>query len=65
MRAFITLLMLLVGHALAAVSYFFLAAPLGPPISPIYSNPRLLFAPAVERAGVIEKPGEGQPSDLA
>lgn len=52
-RAVIALLMLLVGLVVAVVSYLFLAAPLGPPASPVYSNPRLPGAPAIFILGVM------------
>lgn len=53
MRTGLTLAMVAVGFALQVVSYFFLAAPLGLPTSPVYSNPRLPFAPAVFILGVM------------
>lgn len=53
MRATITLLMVVGGFALQGLSYFLLAAPLGTPTSPAFSNPRLLFAPALFIVGVM------------
>ncbi len=53
MRAALTILMVIGGFALQAVSYFLLAAPLGTPVSPYYSNPRLPFAPAIFILGVM------------
>lgn len=53
MRAVIALLMVAAGIGLALVSFFFLVAPLGPPTSPIYSNPRVVGGPIVFLAGVI------------
>lgn len=53
MRATIALTMVVLGIVLAAVSYLFLAAPLGPPSSPIYSNPRLVGAPAIFILGIL------------
>lgn len=53
MRAAWTLLLVVVGFGLQAVSYFFLAAPLGIPSSPVYSNPRVPFAPALFILGVM------------
>ncbi|MBI4493692.1 MAG: hypothetical protein HY690_12950 [Chloroflexi bacterium] len=53
MRAVITLLMLGGGVLLAMASYFFLAAPLGQAVSPMYSNPRLPGAPALFVLGVM------------
>jgi hypothetical protein len=52
-RGLITAFMLLVGLGLAAVSYLFLAAPLGAPTSPVYSNPRLVGGPAIFILGVM------------
>lgn len=46
------LLTLVVGIALAGAG-FFLSAPWGPTSDPIYSDPRLPFAPLVFVAGVI------------
>jgi hypothetical protein len=45
--------MVITGFALQAVSYFLLAAPLGIPTSPAYSNPRVLFAPGLFILGVM------------
>ncbi len=53
MRVFLTLLMIVLGFALQALSYFYLAAPLGIPTSPAYSDPRLPFAPLLFIIGVI------------
>ena len=53
MRTPIALLMLLGGIALVVVSYFFLAAPLMLPASPVASNPRLLFAPGIFILGIM------------
>jgi steroid 5-alpha reductase family enzyme len=53
MRAFLTILMIVLGFALQAVSYFFLAAPLGIPTSPAFSEPRLPFAPLIFIVGVM------------
>lgn len=53
MRALIALLMVAVGIGLAVVSYFFLAAPLGPPIGPTYSTPRVVGGPVVFLLGII------------
>ncbi len=54
MRGVLTILMVVGGFALQAVSYFFLAAPWGlPPTSPVFSNPRLPFAPALFILGVM------------
>lgn len=52
MRATIMILMVIGGFALQALSYFLLAAPLGKPTSPAFSDPRLPFAPALFIAGV-------------
>ncbi len=53
MRRTLTLAMVIGGFALQAVSYFLLAAPLGVPVSPAYSEPRLPFAPALFILGVM------------
>lgn len=53
MRTFWTLLLVIGGFALQAVSYFFLAAPLGAPANPTYSDPRLPFAAALFVLGVM------------
>jgi hypothetical protein len=45
--------MIVLGFALQTVSYFFLAAPLGIPTSPAYSDPRLPFAPLIFIIGVM------------
>jgi uncharacterized membrane protein YedE/YeeE len=44
--------MVVLGFILSAVSYFFLAAPIGQPTSPAYSDPRLPFAPLLFIAGI-------------
>ncbi|MDR7480887.1 MAG: hypothetical protein QN183_12815 [Armatimonadota bacterium] len=41
------------GFLVQAVSYFVLAAPLGKPTSPAFSDPRVPFAPALFIAGVV------------
>lgn len=53
MRTVLTILMIIGGFALQAVSYFLLAAPLGIPTSPAFSNPRLPFAPTLFILGVM------------
>lgn len=53
MRATITFLMVVGGFALQGLSYFLLAAPLGAPTSPAFSNPRMPFAPALFIVGVM------------
>ena len=53
MRMFLTLLLVVLGFALQVVSYFILAAPLGIPSSPAYSDPRLPFAPLLFIIGVM------------
>ncbi len=47
MRRTLAVLMVIGGFALQALSYFVLAAPLGLPTSPVFSNPRLPFAPVL------------------
>ncbi|MFQ5803691.1 MAG: hypothetical protein ACE5JQ_12410 [Candidatus Methylomirabilales bacterium] len=53
MRKAITLLMIGGGFALQAVSYFFLAAPLGIPVNETFSNPRVPFAAGLFVLGVM------------
>ncbi|MFQ5419594.1 MAG: hypothetical protein ACE5EY_04450 [Anaerolineae bacterium] len=53
MRKTLTALLVIVGFALQAISYFFLAAPLGTPTSAAFSNPRMPFAPLVFIIGVM------------
>ncbi len=53
MRLFWTLLLVVGGFALQAVSYFLLAAPLGTPTSPAYSDPRVPFAATLFVVGVM------------
>ncbi len=55
MRIALTSLTLLIGIALALISYFVLAAPLlgGPPDTESFSNPRVPFAPLFFVTGVI------------
>lgn len=53
MRTLVALTTFGIGLLLAIVSYFWLAAPLGQPISETYSNPRLLGAPMLFILGVM------------
>ncbi len=53
MRRIITAAMILAGFALQATTYLLFATPIGPPESPIYSNPRVPFAPSLFIAGVM------------
>lgn len=53
MRTTLAILMVFAGFALQAVSYFLLAAPWGTPTGPVFSNPRVPFAPAVFILGVV------------
>lgn len=53
MRVLLTLLMIVAGFALQAVSYLYLAAPLGIPSSPVYSDPRVPFAPLIFIIGIM------------
>lgn len=52
MRTTVSLLMVVLGFALQAVSYFFLVAPIGQPTSPAYSDPRMPFAPLLFIVGI-------------
>lgn len=53
MRKTLTLLVVLGGFALQAISYFFLAAPLGIPVNEAFSNPRVPFAALLFVLGVM------------
>lgn len=53
MRTSLAILMVIGGFGLQAVSYFLLAAPLGTPTSPYYSDPRVPFAPTLFILGVM------------
>lgn len=53
MRTTIAILMVVGGLALMAISYLFLAAPLGTPSDPGFSNPRVPFAPSFFILGVM------------
>jgi len=53
MRKTITLSMVVGGFALQAVSYFFLAAPLGIPVNESFSNPRVPFGAGFFVLGVM------------
>lgn len=53
MRTLLTLLLVVGGFALQAVSYFFLAAPLGTPTNEAFSNPRVPFAAGLFVLGVM------------
>jgi uncharacterized membrane protein YidH (DUF202 family) len=53
MRRAITLALVVVGFALQAVSYLFLAAPIGKPTAVRFSEPRVPFATALFILGVI------------
>lgn len=51
-RRVVTWAMILIGFALQAVAYLFLAAPLGRPTDVSFSEPRLPFAPLLFIIGV-------------
>ncbi len=53
MRLGLTLLTVAVGIALAVISYFVLAAPLGTPHQESFSNPRVDFAPVFFVLGLV------------
>ena len=53
-RTTVAISMVVGGFVLQAVSYFLLATPwANPPTSPIYSNPRVPFAPVLFILGVM------------
>ena len=53
MRTTLTLFMALGGFTLQAISYLFLAAPLGIPANEAFSNPRVPFAALIFVLGVM------------
>lgn len=53
MRTVLMLLFVIGGFALQAVSYFFLAAPLGVATNEAFSNPRVPFAAGLFILGVM------------
>ncbi len=53
MRKTIALLMVVGGFALQAITYFFLAAPVGTPVNEAFSNPRVPFAAGFFVLGVM------------
>jgi hypothetical protein len=53
MRRTLTLVFVIGGFALQAISYFFLAAPLGTPVNEAFSNPRVPFAALLFVLGVM------------
>lgn len=52
-RGVIAVAMAVTGFVLQAVTYLFLATPIGKPTSVRFSNPRLPFAPALFILGVM------------
>lgn len=52
-RTSVAWFMIIIGFGIQAVSYFLLATPLGSPDSPVYSNPRVPFAPLIFIVGVM------------
>jgi uncharacterized RDD family membrane protein YckC len=52
-RGATAILLIIVGIALAALSFLFLTAPLGIPTSEEFSNPRLQFSPLLFIIGVM------------
>ncbi len=52
-RGVIAVAMAVAGFALQAVTYLFLATPIGKPSSVRFSNPRVPFAPALFILGVM------------
>ncbi len=53
MRTAIAIIMVIVGLFLMFVTFFFLGAPLGPPIAEVYADPRVPFSPALFILGVM------------
>lgn len=52
-RGAIALALVIAGFALQAITYLFLATPIGKPTSVRFSNPRVPFAPALFILGVM------------
>ncbi|HLB61652.1 MAG TPA: hypothetical protein VJN50_02785 [Actinomycetota bacterium] len=52
-RRIVVLLMVVAGFGLQAVTYLFLATPIGKPTDDSFSNPRVPFAPALFILGVV------------
>ena len=52
-RKVTAIFMVVLGFAIQAVSFFFLAAPLGLPTDESFSNPRVPFAPLIFIVGVM------------
>lgn len=52
-RGVIAVALAVVGFALQALTYLFLATPIGKPTSVRFSNPRVPFAPALFILGVM------------
>lgn len=52
MRKTITILMVILGFAIQAVSFFYLAAPIGAVTNEAFSNPRMPYAPVLFIVGV-------------
>lgn len=53
LRTFLTWMMVIVGFAVQAVSFLLLSAPMGRPVGPEFSSPRLPFAPTLFILGVL------------
>lgn len=53
MRNVLTIALVVLGFVIQAVSYFFLAAPLGIPVDESFSNPRVPFAAGIFVLGVM------------
>ncbi len=52
MRKTLTILMVILGFAIQAVSFFYLAAPIGVVTNEAFSNPRMPYAPVLFIVGV-------------
>ena len=52
MRKTLTILMVVLGFAIQAVSFFYLAAPIGAVTNETFSNPRMPYAPVLFIVGV-------------
>ena len=52
-RGATAILLVIVGVALAVLSFLFLTAPLGTPTGPVFSNPRVQYSPLLFIIGVM------------
>lgn len=53
MRKLLVVLMVVIGFGIQVASYFFWSAPIGLPVSEVYSNPRIPYAPLLFIIGIV------------